>query len=100
MWDGGVNHLEMQPINPITSPEEMGETLANVLLKLQRSKSYKTLFYNAFGDSSVSTERIFRSLAQFTGLMISASSKYDQQIKGEYKYTLAEQSGFKIYQQK
>src|SRR4051812_34421050 len=30
MWDGGVNNLEVQPINPITNPVEMDESLAHV----------------------------------------------------------------------
>ena len=38
MWDGGVNNLEMQPINPITNPLEMDEKLENVVAKLQRSE--------------------------------------------------------------
>ena len=27
MWDGGINHIELQPIAPITNPVEMNETL-------------------------------------------------------------------------
>src|SRR5688572_25378718 len=36
-WDGGVNHLELQPIGPIQNPVEMDETLANVITKLNAS---------------------------------------------------------------
>ena len=30
-WDGGVNHIEVQSINPIKHPAEMDNTLKNVL---------------------------------------------------------------------
>jgi cytochrome c peroxidase len=30
-WDGGVNHIENQPIAPIMNPLEMDETLPNVI---------------------------------------------------------------------
>ena len=36
MWDGGVNHLDLFPIAPITNPVEMGESLEHVLKKLKR----------------------------------------------------------------
>jgi cytochrome c peroxidase len=44
MWDGGVNNLEVQPINPITNPVEMNESLAHVILKLKQNKEYEVLF--------------------------------------------------------
>ena len=44
MWDGGVNHLEVQSLNPITSPLEMDETLEHVVQKLQQPQDYPDLF--------------------------------------------------------
>ena len=35
MWDGAVNHLDMQPLAPITHALEMDEQLPHVLSKLQ-----------------------------------------------------------------
>jgi len=49
MWDGGVNHLDVQALAPITSEVEMNETLENVIIKLQHSEKYQELFYRAFG---------------------------------------------------
>lgn len=100
MWDGGVNHLEVQPINPITDHNEMDETLENVLLKLQSHPKYKSLFMAAFGDTLVSTERIFKSMAQFTGLMISTNSKYDQFIRGEIEQTESQKRGMDLFSMK
>src|SRR5690606_30483526 len=33
-WDGGVNHLESQPINPIENPVEMGIPIEDLIKKL------------------------------------------------------------------
>ena len=40
MWDGGINHIEVMPLAPITNPVEMNETMANVVDKLQNSAMY------------------------------------------------------------
>ena len=34
MWDGGINHLDLQPLAPITDTNEMAETIENVVNKL------------------------------------------------------------------
>ena len=35
MWDGGINHLDMQPLAPMTDSNEMGEYLDSIILKLK-----------------------------------------------------------------
>lgn len=97
MWDGGVNNLEIQPINPITNPIEMNETLVDVVMKLQRNKEYVALFKSAFGDTLVSSERLLKSLAQFTGLMISSDSRYDKFKRGEDTLSKSEIRGMKLF---
>lgn len=100
MWDGGITHLEAQPINPITSKDEMDENLQNVVLKLQRNNNYHHLFKNAFNDTLISAERIFKSLAQFTGLMISSNAAYDRYLKKEIDYSDSEKRGLELFMQK
>jgi cytochrome c peroxidase len=97
MWDGGVNNLEIQPLNPLTNPAEMDETPGNVIAKLESDGTYKQLFCKAFGDSEVTTQRILKSLAQFTGLMISANSRYDQFCAGTDTFSQAEKKGLSIF---
>lgn len=77
MWDGAVHHLEVQPIAPLSNPVEMGETLANVLTKLQASADYPARFAAAFGTPGIDSQRLLRALAQFTGTLVSARSRYD-----------------------
>lgn len=97
MWDGGVNNLEVQPINPITNPVEMDETLNHVVMKLQRNEVYRKMFQSAFKDSVINSERILKSLAQFTGLMISSDSRYDKYKRGEDTLSKNEINGMKLF---
>ncbi|MGV9002807.1 cytochrome-c peroxidase [Flavobacterium sp.] len=98
MWDGGINHLDVQPITPITSALEMDETLPNVIKKLQESPKYQMLFTKAFGDNKVTTERLLKSLSQFLVQLVSANSKYDQVLQKKETFTAQEQSGYAVFQ--
>lgn len=96
-WDGGINHIEVQPLSPITSPNEMGETLQNVLLKLKKDTAYPKMFKAAFGTEEINSQRMLKALAQFTGSIVSANSKYDKVLRGEAKFTYAEENGYKLF---
>jgi cytochrome c peroxidase len=100
MWDGGINHLESQPLGPIANPLEMDETIANVIAKLNAVPSYHEDFAAAFGDDSITTQRMCFALAQFMGLMISADSKYDQYVAGQAAFSAAEEHGLALFRTK
>lgn len=97
MWDGGVNHLDVQPINPITSPVEMDETLANVVFKLQNSDAYPILFEEAFGDSKITGQHLLKALSQFVVMLKSSNSKYDKVMRKEAEFTEKENNGYRIF---
>ncbi|MBL0342110.1 MAG: cytochrome-c peroxidase [Bacteroidetes bacterium] len=101
MWDGGINHIEVQPIGPIENPVEMDETLSNVILKLRASTQYKTLFKAAYGSDSITSQMMLRSMAQFMAVMVSADSKYDKYIRGEAGGTFDAQelNGLNLFRQ-
>lgn len=98
-WDGGVNHLESQPINPIQNPVEMDETIPNIISKLITDSRYKQMFAAAFGDETINSQRIFKALAQFMGMMVSSNSKYDKYIRKEAggDMTASELNGLKVF---
>ena len=48
MWDGGVNHLDMQPLAPLQNENEMDNTLENIITYLKSSPEYGVLFGKAF----------------------------------------------------
>ena len=99
MWDGAINHLDMQALAPINHPKEMGENLIEVVNKLQSSTLYKTLFKHAFNDTIVTGERILKALSQFELTLVSANSKYDKVIKKQTSFTEQEQSGYTLFKQ-
>ena len=99
-WDGGVNHIEVQPLSPLTAKNEMGETLDSVLFKLKKDTSYKRMFKAAFGDATINSQRMLKAIAQFTGSLISANSKYDKVKRGEAVFTPFEEKGYGVFKAK
>jgi cytochrome c peroxidase len=100
MQDGGINHLDVQPIEPITNEHEMNETLENIILKLKKDSAYKKMFTAAFGNNEISTQKIMKALSQFELTLISANSKYDKVMRGEASFILPEQLGYAIFKKK
>jgi cytochrome c peroxidase len=76
-WDQRANTLETQVLMPVQDSKEMGMTLNEVLTRVQSKPHYPTLFQKAFGDATINTDRISKSLAQFVRAMISYQSKFD-----------------------
>jgi cytochrome c peroxidase len=100
MWDGGVNHIEVMPIAPITNPVEMHETLENVLVKLKRSTKYQSLFKKAFGNETITDQQMLKALSAFMAMIVSDQSKYDKVMRGESSFSSTEQTGFDLFNQK
>jgi cytochrome c peroxidase len=96
-WDGGINHIEVQPLSPITAHNEMGETLDSILFKLKKDTAYRRMFKAAFGDPAINSQRMLKALAQFTGSLVSANSKYDKVKRGEAEFTPFEAKGYETF---
>jgi cytochrome c peroxidase len=108
-WDGGVHDLDLVPFNPIENPVEMGETVKNVITKLQNTPlanakkpvGYPEMFKKAFGTEEINTERLMKALSQFMLTMVSANSKYDYYKKGDASALNAqEKAGMVLFQSK
>jgi cytochrome c peroxidase len=99
MWGGGVFDLDLQPIVPITSHEEMDEKLDNVFNKLRQMPKYTDLFNKAFGSNEITTSRFMKALSQFMLMCISSNSKYDKVMRKEQgaTFTNDEQAGYVIF---
>lgn len=99
MWDGGVNHLDVQPLAPLNSPVEMDESLENVVKKLKSSLKYRTLFFNAFGDSLATGQKVLLAFSQFLLQLQSSNSKYDKHIRNEEggDFTAQETNGLRLF---
>lgn len=101
-WDGRESSLEHFPINPITNPVEMDETVDHIIEKLQADGSYASMFQSAFGTTDITQERIFKALAQFQSVLISANSRYDKYVKGDANafFTDQEKRGLSTFRSK
>ncbi|MFP5042959.1 cytochrome-c peroxidase [Parasediminibacterium sp. JCM 36343] len=99
MWDGAVHHLDMQALAPMSNPDEMGETIAHVVQKLQQSNIYPALFYKAFGDSLVTGEHTLKAISQFMLTLVSADAKYDSVMRRQAHFTTQEENGYRLFQQ-
>lgn len=100
MADGGIRHLDLQPIAPLTDKNEMGESLDNVIIKLNKSKKYPPLFKAAFGTTKITTENLNKAISQFVLTLISSNSKYDKVMLGKAQFILPEQLGYEIFNKK
>lgn len=99
MWDGGVNHLEFQPIAPITNPVEMNESMEHVIHSIGASHEYKLLFAEAYQTDSITSQLVLKAFAQFLGSLVSFNSKYDRIMRKDkaYRFNEEETKGFALF---
>lgn len=100
MWDGGINHLEVQPLAPLTAPNEMAEDITAIVMKLKADSLYPKMFEAAFGNADITSQKMLLALTQFVASMVSADSKYDKVKRGEASFTPEENSGYQVFQAK
>jgi cytochrome c peroxidase len=99
-WDGGITHLDLQPLHPILATNEMAENLDSINLKLRKDTSYRRMFTEAFGSPLINTQRITKALSQFMLTLISANSKYDRVMAGKDSFNLPERLGYQFFKEK
>jgi cytochrome c peroxidase len=97
MWDGAINHLDMQSLAPITNPDEMNESIEHVVSKLNHQSFYRLLFKNAFNDSLITGAKTLKAIAAFMASIESKSSKYDLVMNGNDVFTDQEKNGFTLF---
>lgn len=100
MWDGGVNHIEIFSVGPITNPLEMNESMAHVVEKLNANAAYKDAFKKAYNADIITDQLMLRALTQFMGMLVSCNSKYDQYRQGKVSLTSNELAGLELFRQK
>ena len=98
-WDGGVTSLTGQAINPLTHPDEMGETLQNILLKLNRHPLYAPFFERIYKQKQIETWMLLDALQQFTIALVSSESYYDKVILKKASFSTQQAKGFALFEQ-
>ena len=98
-WDARENDLEKMVLQPIVHAEEMGNNMAFLIEHLSRTPYYTPLFEDAFGDPTVTQERIGEALAQFTRSLSVFDSKYDKAMDGKVSFSEAELAGLELFKE-
>lgn len=89
-YDNRAHSLEQQCMGPLLSPEEMKgadipeEAYIEVLeQKVASIKAYRTLFYRAFSDSTVTIDRITKAIATYERTLITPNAPFDRFMRGD-----------------
>lgn len=101
MWDGAINHIEVQALAPMSNPDEMDGSIQLTVSRLRDNAYYRTLFKEAYGDTAITGERVLKALSQFMLTMVSANSKYDKVMRHEpgVAFTPQEENGYQLFKQ-
>ncbi len=89
-WDGRAPSLEEQAKGPIENPVEMGNTHTAVVGNIQKIEGYKPYFKSAFGDDSVTIDRIAQAIASFERTILSGNSAWDRHTQNKDQTALSE----------
>jgi cytochrome c peroxidase len=97
-WDGRAPSLEEQAKGPIQNPIEMGFTHQGVVDRLSRIKGYDAFFTAAFGDKTVTIDRVAQAIASFERTAVTGDSPFDRYQAGDAKaLTPEQQAGMTLF---
>jgi cytochrome c peroxidase len=82
-WDGHAESLEEQSLLPIVNPIEMGNTASRLVTTLSGIAGYAAYFERAFGDSTITPERVASALADYQRTRMSGNSAWDRWQSGD-----------------
>jgi cytochrome c peroxidase len=90
-WDGRAASLEEQALGPIANPIEMGSTHDAMVSSLGKIKAYAGYFKEAFGDPTITKERVAKAIADYERTRMSGNSAWDRWQKKRDKTAVSEQ---------
>jgi cytochrome c peroxidase len=104
-WDGRDDTLQEQPLGPLLSPFEMGNTDRHALFEKLLTRPYARTLEQLFGHQVMTEESFMISEAAFAVARYQIeepqfhpfTSKYDFYLKGEATLTPAEARGLKLF---
>lgn len=97
--DGRARSLEEQALIPIEAHDEMNQSIADVVTRLQRIGFYQGLFADAFPEEPVASARtITFAIAAFERTIVSGTTPFDRWVAGEDEAIgAAAQRGFALF---
>jgi cytochrome c peroxidase len=99
-WDGKYNRIEDMIEAHLNSPVDLGGHAQHVHVKLEALNKYQPYFKAAYGSNDITKERLLNALTQFTATMVSAATKYDSVKQNLASFTVTEQTGYTVFQNK
>jgi len=83
MWDGRAKTLEDQALGPITNPEEMHNSVPQLIKTLKEIPGYVELFRQAYYGLPINSLTIKNSIAMYQRLVVAKNSKFDRWLAGD-----------------
>lgn len=87
-WDGRAKSLEEQASGPIMNAIEMGHSPRGVVASVQALPEMRQMMAEAYGDDSVTLERIARAIAAYEQTLVRGNSPFDRFVFGGDKTAL------------
>ena len=82
LWDGSKNSLEEQMQGPLYSSFEMGNNPAQLFETLNGNHTYRAMFEQAFGTTTIALDQVYTAVTAFESSLISLNSRYDLYAHG------------------
>ncbi len=98
MWDGAIQHLELQSMAPIAAHTEMGMSLKDYLNGIKQNPRYQTLFALAYPNQPISLPLALKAIARFELTFVSDQSRYDSMRRQQISFTQQENRGYALFQ--
>lgn len=98
MWDGAIQHLELQSMAPITAHTEMGMSLQDYLSAIKQNPRYQSLFAVAYPNQPISLPLALKAIARFELTFVSDQSRYDSMRRQQISFTQQENRGYALFQ--
>ena len=98
MWDGAIQHLELQSMAPIAAHTEMGMSLLDYLNGIKQNPRYQSLFAVAYPNQPISLPLALKAIARFELTFVSDQSRYDSMRRQQISFTQQENKGYALFQ--
>ena len=97
-WDGRSKTLKEQAFFPVKAENEMGSHWPELLVKLQKHKSYPQLFERVFESNKITVDRVTEAIAEFEKTLLTPNSRFDKWLKGDAQsLSKTELEGYKLF---
>jgi cytochrome c peroxidase len=98
IWDGRAPNLDKQALGPVKNILHMNNNVDLLVEQLKMEEAYRRAFAEAFGDSTVTAERIAFALASYERTLVFDNSPLDHYMDGEQEaLSAAQQHGLALF---